>query len=1368
MPGLLVIYKPSLFRNLSQSSLPPALSSFRSTAYKRRRRFRIREMPSSPSASSEISKVGGEGATGDGVDLLGSFKLSESTFLASLMPKKEIGADRFLESHPEYDGRGVLIAIFDSGVDPAAAGLQVTSDGKPKILDIIDCTGSGDIDTSKVVKADADGNITGASGTRLVVNPSWKNPSGEWRVGYKLVYEFFTDTLISRLKKERRKKWDENNQEAISEILKQLNEFDKKHNKTDDINLKYAREDLQNRLDFLKKQADCYDDKGPVIDAVVWNDGAVWRVAIEIHTFEDNPEFGKLAEFIPLTNYRIERKYGIFSKLDACSFVTNVYDEGNLLSIVTDCSPHGTHVSGIAAAFHHKEPLLNGVAPGAQIISCKIGDGRLGSMETGTGLIRALIAAVEHKCDLINMSYGEDTLLPDYGCFVDLVNEVVDKHRLLFISSAGNSGPALSTVGAPGGTSSSIVGVGAYVSPSMAAGAHCVVEPPSEGLEYTWSSRGPTVDGDLGVCVSAPGGAVAPVPTWTLQRRMLMNGTSMASPSACGGAALLISAMKAEGITVSPYTIRKALENTTISVGELPEDKLTTGQGLMQVDRAYEYLQQSKSLPCAQYKVKINQAGKSSPTLRGIYIREANACEQASEWTVQVEPKFHEDASNLEQLVPFEECIQLHSSEKSVVQTPEYLLLTNNGRPFNIIVDPTDLSDGLHYYEVYGTDCKAPWRGPLFRVSITIAKPMILKDHNSNMSFSDIRFVPGHVERRFIEVPHGTTWVEATMQTSGNDTARRFFIDTVQICPLRRPIKWESVVTFSSPSLKSFSFPVKGGLMMELVIAQFWSSGVGSHEATVVNFEIEFHGISIHKAAVTLDGSEAPVRIDTKALISSENLVPAANLTKVRIPYRPIDSNLSSLTASRDKLPSGKQILSLTLIYKFKLEDGAEIKPSIPLLNNRIYDNKFESQFYMISDSNKRVYATGDVYPKYVKLPKGVYNLHLYIRHANVEVLEKLKQLVLFIERKLDKKDVIQLSFFSQPDGPIMGNGTFKSSELLPGQMEAFYVGPPTKDKLPKNCPPGSVLVGKISYGKMSLGARNENQNQQPSPVSYHISYVVPPPKLEEDKGKDTSSCTQSVSERLEDEVRDTKIKFLSNLKKGTPEERSAWKDLANSLKQEYPKYTPLLSKILEGLLNSGADEDKIIRNEEIINAANEVVNSVDKEELAKYFSVKSDPDDKEAEKIKKKMEATRDQLSEALYQKGLALAEIDSIKGSKLDGSATASGDELSDGATKDSASPPVDQPDKFEENFKELKKWVDVKSSKYSMLVVVRERRCKRPGTALKVLVDMIQDDSDAPKKKLYELKIELLDEIGWSHLASYERRWMYVRFPPSLPLF
>lgn len=119
----------------------------------------------------------------------------------------------------------------------------------------------------------------------------------------------------------------------------------------------------------------------------------------------------------------------------------NVHDNGDVLEIVGMCckcmrhpfmfnyivnfsyfyhfkASHGTHVASIAAGSHifndGNRSELDGVAPGAQIISMTIGDGRLGSMETGTAIIRALMKIMElcntgKQVHLINMSYGEFT-----------------------------------------------------------------------------------------------------------------------------------------------------------------------------------------------------------------------------------------------------------------------------------------------------------------------------------------------------------------------------------------------------------------------------------------------------------------------------------------------------------------------------------------------------------------------------------------------------------------------------------------------------------------------------------------------------------------------------------------------------------------------------------------------------------------------------------------------------------------------------------------------------------------------------------------------------------------------------------------------
>ena len=45
----------------------------------------------------------------------------------TFVPKRETGVDRFLAKYREFDGSDVVISIFDTGIDPSAPGLQVST-----------------------------------------------------------------------------------------------------------------------------------------------------------------------------------------------------------------------------------------------------------------------------------------------------------------------------------------------------------------------------------------------------------------------------------------------------------------------------------------------------------------------------------------------------------------------------------------------------------------------------------------------------------------------------------------------------------------------------------------------------------------------------------------------------------------------------------------------------------------------------------------------------------------------------------------------------------------------------------------------------------------------------------------------------------------------------------------------------------------------------------------------------------------------------------------------------------------------------------------------------------------------------------------
>lgn len=89
-----------------------------------------------------------------------------------------------------------LLVFPLASADPSAAGLQVTPSGQPKILDVVDATGSGDVATVVTAGSKLDTTcglrvVQGLTGRTLKLNPAWQNPSDVWRLGVKHATELY-------------------------------------------------------------------------------------------------------------------------------------------------------------------------------------------------------------------------------------------------------------------------------------------------------------------------------------------------------------------------------------------------------------------------------------------------------------------------------------------------------------------------------------------------------------------------------------------------------------------------------------------------------------------------------------------------------------------------------------------------------------------------------------------------------------------------------------------------------------------------------------------------------------------------------------------------------------------------------------------------------------------------------------------------------------------------------------------------------------------------------------------------------------------------------------------------------------------------
>lgn len=577
--------------------------------------------------------IGGSGGRDDGNESMPPLAVVGD----GLVPKRETGVADFVAKYPDCQGDNVVVAILDTGVDPGAPGLRRMPDGSPKVIDCIDCTGGGDVQMFDADPVDNGTALVGLSGRRLVLSPEMvdANPSGSYRVGLKAAYALLPRPLVNRLKRERKLTFEEENRAALNAVRRKLSELKTAAEcapSSKKTAMALAVEECEAQEDALSNAASAFADPGPLYDCVTFFDGKNYRAIV------DTTETGVLSSCTLMEDYRLKCRYATL--FDLCNYAINVWDDGKTLSICVDSGSHGTHVAGMVASYYPEAPHMNGTAPGSRIVSLKIGDTRLDAMETHTGLNRAMAYLLAHSkrpsddrtaaddgivVDLVNMSFGEPTRNPDHGRFVGLANKLVRERNVLFFCSAGNNGPALTSVGAPGGTSDALVGVGAYVTPTMLTEGYSVLQtdvekslqdaeagmcaladtgpsttappashsshgitalsskpnPPARpdtavpsavaGMPYTWTSRGPSPDGSLGVSVCAPGGAIAAIPQWNLSRKRLMNGTSMASPAACSTCAVLVSYLKKHNVPYTSDRLRSAIENSArpLGIGQL-------------------------------------------------------------------------------------------------------------------------------------------------------------------------------------------------------------------------------------------------------------------------------------------------------------------------------------------------------------------------------------------------------------------------------------------------------------------------------------------------------------------------------------------------------------------------------------------------------------------------------------------------------------------------------------------------------------------------------------------------------------------------------------------------------------------------------